>query len=492
MLGGLQRTARSLPLRGLSEDALGELVALHAGTAKPELVRTVHDVSAGNPFFADELLRLILADGDPVASGGTLPLPEGVAETIRRRIAPLRPETTRILTVGAVIGGEFRLGTLAAAANVELGAALAAVDEATRAGLIAGEPGSRRSHFAHALVRETLLAALAPGERSALHADVARALRERYGESAEEHLPELAFHVLEAVPHVPAQEALRYALDAGHHAVARFDHAEGARLFDRAADLRDVLGPDDARDADVFQALGEARMRAGDIPSGREALARAAAAARRLGDPMRVAQAALAYAPWGLSPGVVEDDVAALLSEAVDVLDEAGRQRPRRRAARAAARPPGQRPVLVAARRAGARRSRRRRPRSSAACARGCARRTSAPRTRRSAFVLGQRFLAAWGPDTAESGVELAEELLEICARTGDQERELNTRSWLVSLLCELDDLPGARSQADILRRAGRAPAPAAHPDVRAAARGHDGDPRGALGGRGALRDPCR
>ena len=325
VLGGLQRTARSMPLRGLSEAAVGELVAHHAGVdAKPDLVRTVHDVSAGNPFFADELLRLILADGEPVAAGGTLPLPEGVAETIRRRIAPLRPETTRILTVGAVIGGEFRLGTLAAAADVELGAALAAVDEATRAGLVTGEPGSRRFHFAHALVRETLLAALTPGERSALHADVARALRDRYGESADEHLPELAFHVLEAVPHVPAQEALRYALDAGHHAVSRFDHAEGARLFDRAADLRDVLGPDDARDADVFQALGEARMRAGDIPRGREALARAAAAARRLGDPMRVAQAALAYAPWGLSPGVVEDDVVALLGEAVDVLDESG------------------------------------------------------------------------------------------------------------------------------------------------------------------------
>ncbi len=449
VLGGLQRTARSLPLRGLSEAAVGELVAQHAGVAaKPELVRTVHDVSAGNPYFADELLRLILADGEPVASGGALPLPEGVAETIRRRIAPLRPETTRILTVGAVIGGEFRLGTLAASANVELGTALAAVDEATRAGLIAGEPGSRRSHFAHALVRETLLASLAPGERSALHADVARALRERYGESADEHLPELAFHVLEAVPHVPAQEALRYALDAGHHAVARFDHAEGARLFDRAADLRDVLGPDDARDADVFQALGEARMRAGDIPGGREALARAAAAARRFGDPMRVAQAALAYAPWGLSPGVVEDDVVALLGEAVDVLDDAGgnvrvdalRARLRARLASALYWSPetDRRTRLVEEATVIVRELRARV---------GPADERAADETL--AFVLGQSFLATWGPDTAESGIELAEELLEICARTGDQERELNTRSWLVSLLCELDDLPGARRHSD-------------------------------------------
>ena len=254
--------------------------------------------------------------------------------------------------------------------------------------------------------------------------------------------------MLEAVPHVPAQEALRYALDAGHHAVSRFDHAEGARLFDRAADLRDVLGPDDARDADVFQALGEARMRAGDIPRGREALARAAAAARRLGDPMRVAQAALAYAPWGLSPGVVEDDVVALLGEAVDVLDESGgnvrvdalRARLRARLASALYWSPetDRRNRLVA---------------DATEIVRDLRARVG-PEDERAAdetlaFVLGQTFLATWGPDTTESGVALAEELLEICARTGDQERELNTRSWLVSLLCELDDLPGARRHSD-------------------------------------------
>jgi len=449
VLGGLQRTARSLPLRGLSEAAVGELVAHHAGgTPQPDLARTVHDVSAGNPFFADELLRLLLVEGQRVPAGGAMPLPEGVAETIRRRLAPLGAETTRILTVAAVIGGEFRLGTLAAAANVELGPALAAIDDASRAGLVTGEPGARRSRFAHALVRETLLAALAPGERSALHADVARALRDRYGESADDHLPEIAFHVLEAVPPLPAQEALRYALAAGHHAVARFDHAQGARLFERAADLRDVLGPDDARDADVFQALGEARMRSGDVPGGREALARAASAARRLGDPMRVAQAALAYAPWGFSPGVVEDDVIALLAEAVEVLDDAGgnvrvdalRARLRARLASALYWSPeaDRRDRLV---------------REATELARGLRARVRDADVREAdetlAFVLGQGFVASWGPDTTERGVALAEELLDICRRTGDQERELNTRSWLVSLLCELDDLPAARRHAD-------------------------------------------
>ena len=385
-----------MPLRGLSEAAVGELVAHHAGVdAKPDLVRTVHDVSAGNPFFADELLRLILADGEPIAAGGTLPLPEGVAETIRRRIAPLRPETTRILTVGAVIGGEFRLGTLAAAADVELGAALAAVDEATRAGLVTGEPGSRRFHFAHALVRETLLAALTPGERSALHADVARALRERYGESADEHLPELAFHVLEAVPHVPAQEALRYALDAGHHAVARFDHAEGARLFDRAADLRDVLGPDDARDADVFQALGEARMRAGDIPR----RPRGPRARRRGRPPARRSDARGAGGARLRPLGPVAGRGRGRRRRAPG----RGRRRARRRPAATSASTRCARgcgrgwpaPCTGRPRAGGATGSSPTRRRSSAVCARGWGPRTSARPTRRSRSCSGRR---SWRP----------------------------------------------------------------------------------------------
>src|SRR6185295_10480105 len=149
-----------------------------------------------------------------------------------------------------------------------------------------------------------------------------------------------------------------------------------------------------------------------------------AAAARRLGDPMRVAQAALAYAPWGLSPGVVEDDVAALLSEAVDVLDEAGGNvqvdalRARLRARLGSAlywSPERERREALVQEATDIVRDLRARVRP--------ADERAADETL--AFVLGQRFLASWGPDTAGSGVELAEELLEICARTGDQEREL-------------------------------------------------------------------
>jgi tetratricopeptide (TPR) repeat protein len=445
VLEGLLRSARPLPLRPLGEAALAELVASHAGgAAPPELVRAVHDASGGNPFYADELLRLLRAEGSLTDSPGKLPLPDGVAETIRRRIAPLGPEPMRILTVAAVIGTEFRLGTLAAAAGVELTDALTAVDAATRAGLLIGSP--RQSRFAHALVRDTLLQALTPGERSALHADVARALQERYGDT-DEHLPEIAYHVLEAVPLVSPEEALRHALAAGHHAVARYDHAEGARLFDRAADLHDVLGPDDERDAEVFQALGEARVRAGDVGGGRAALTRAAAAARRLGDPMRLARAALASAPWGVSAGVVEEEIVALLAEAVDVLDEAGGNvrvdalRARLRARLAIAlywSPEADRRRRLVAEATELARSLRARV--------GPADIGLADATL--AFVLGLGFVATWAPDTTEQGLETSEELLEICARIGDLERELNTRSWRISLLCELDDLPAARREA--------------------------------------------
>jgi hypothetical protein len=66
------------------------------------------------------------------------------------------------------------------------------------------------------------------------------------------------------------------------------------------------------------------------------------------------------------------------------------------------------------------------------------------------AFVLGMGFVATWAPDTSEQGLQTSEELLEICARIGDLEREVQTRSWRVSILCELDDLPAAGREAKV------------------------------------------
>ena len=258
VLGGLQRTARSISLRGLSEAAVGELVAHHAGAdAQPDLARTVHDVSAGNPFFADELARLLLAEGahdtraaaaaprrrrrdDPpphrAAAAGDRADPDR-RRRHRRRVPPRDARGAAGVELAARARGRRRGHPRGARSPASPGRAALPLRACARARDAPRRPPARRAQRAARRRRPR----------------AARALRRRAPTSTS---PSSRSTCWRRCRTSRREEALRYALDAGRHAVARFDHAEGARLFDRAADLRDVLGPDDARDADVFQALG--------------------------------------------------------------------------------------------------------------------------------------------------------------------------------------------------------------------------------------------
>ena len=67
---------------------------------------------------------------------GRLPLPEGVRETIRRRLDPLEPAVAEALAAAAVIGPEFRLETLERVLARDRAALIEQLDEAAEAGLV--------------------------------------------------------------------------------------------------------------------------------------------------------------------------------------------------------------------------------------------------------------------------------------------------------------------------------------------------------------------
>ena len=71
---------------------------------------SLHTLTEGNPFYSDEVVRLLVAQGridQPL--GERLPLPDGVRDAIRRRLLPLRPEVLEALQVAAVEGRDFEL-----------------------------------------------------------------------------------------------------------------------------------------------------------------------------------------------------------------------------------------------------------------------------------------------------------------------------------------------------------------------------------------------
>ena len=120
-------------------------------------MQSLRTLTDGNPFYSDEVVRLLVAQGridQPL--GERLPLPDGVRDAIRRRLLPLRPEVLEALQVAAVEGRDFELATLERVAGIGRADLLERLDEALAVQLLEEAPGPAGSfRFAHGLIRET-------------------------------------------------------------------------------------------------------------------------------------------------------------------------------------------------------------------------------------------------------------------------------------------------------------------------------------------------
>jgi hypothetical protein len=471
-LGGLARAAKRLPLEGLERDDVARLasaVASGLGSADetpdpaaipPRLVTAVHAASAGNPFFVDELVQLLASQGrlhDARSAGEPLPLPSGVRDTIRRRLAPLDEPSMRMLRAAAVIGAEFPLAMLARIVDRSPAEILERLDAPLRAGLVTTAGDSGRYAFVHALVRDTLVGAIAVDERARLHLATAEALEQRYGDDVEPHLAEIAHHFLLGATAGGGVRAVQFAARAAERAVGQFAYHEAAELYRRAIAVAAGLPADDRRAWELHHGLGEALMRAGDAQDARVALGVAFEHARRLDDPMHLAQTALSATLPGYSRGLVDEVLRAGLEEALERLDgvearDAGHRfavdalRARVRVQLAAALfwapDPERRERLVDESFTLAREIF-----SSEIAHSSSAQRMVADRTL--AFVLAQGFPAVWGPDSAERGLPISVEALELCERTRDAELAMQVRLWRTYLLLELDDPHHAEAEIE-------------------------------------------
>ena len=145
------------------------------------LVTRIHDATDGNPFFVDEILRMLADDGQLCPDGdasSALGIPGGVREAVRLRLDSTSPESVAVLEVAAVIGREFDASVVRMAGDEpDLLRVLEALESPVRHGLVIEVPGAvGRFQFRHALIREVLYESLAPARRLRLHRRVGEAL----------------------------------------------------------------------------------------------------------------------------------------------------------------------------------------------------------------------------------------------------------------------------------------------------------------------------
>ncbi len=448
MLGELVGSARGISLRGLAEKDVAELVEAAIGRAPdPRTVGALLRTTGGNPFFLDELLQVLAAEGSldrpEILESSGLSVPDRVRETIRRRIEPLAGDSSAAVTAASVLGDELELGLLGRITGLGAEVLLAAMGEAEAAGVVvraAGRPG--RYRFAHSLVRETIYGDLSPGHAVRLHRKAAEALEESGPEASGAHLSELAHHHFEAgLATGDVERAVHWCTRAGEHARAQLAFEEAARQLGRALQALELCGQADGQQAcELMLALGEAQGCAGEREAASGTLRHAAAMARRLGDARAFARAALGVErQWFFAAvvGEVDAELVELLEEALDLLDD------RESELRA----------LVAARLAielyfSPQRARCDELSREAA---EIARRLGDPRTL--ATVLLARHAAIWSPDRTQEQLALADEALPLAQASGERDLVLAARWFRYLAWLDLGEIAAADAEFAALGR---------------------------------------
>ena len=467
-LSELGRDSKVLPLKGLGQPHVAELIAHMRSRPQapaehvPEaFVTAIHQVTEGNPFFVDSIVRLLASQGeinvpaDPTHRG--FQIPEQVRETVRRRLAPLSAAARRLLMIAAVMGREFDTSVLqhVGSGDYDVKQLATGVDEAITAGVIVRVPNTvGRYTFAHALIRETLYDDLASLQQAELHHQIAKALVTASGIDEDLSVAQVAHHCYRAIPAGYLAEAVEALRRAARRATAAFAFGDAVQHWERAREALDLL-PADSEGAhaqrlqrcELLLGLGSALNGCANRERAREVFAQAAASARAIGAAEHFARAALGYggdwlgyvevADFSTAGGVFDDLLTRLLTEALQMLGAGPSALHARLLSRLAVEryftAPGDERVSLSE--------------DAAQHAR------AAGDTSTLAHVLSETHVALWGPDNTRERLHQAREVVVLGQASLQPSVEAAGRSYCVHNLLELGEMEALAVEADTWKR---------------------------------------
>jgi tetratricopeptide (TPR) repeat protein len=245
-----EHTPTRIALHRLSDDDVRHMIEQWTGRGSPlSLTRLVARHTEGNPLFVIEMLKHLDETGaltlrpewhGPITLAD-VGLPEGIRQLIGRRLERLGLTTRRLLTIGAVMGREFRLSDIEALVDVGEDAVLDAMDEALTASIVTEEAGAPGNFsFTHTLIREALYTSITAARRVRLHHRIASALEQQLL-PVESRLAELAYHFGQAAVYKSADKAVEYAARAGDHAAMALGFEHAAQWYEVALRAMDFV-----------------------------------------------------------------------------------------------------------------------------------------------------------------------------------------------------------------------------------------------------------
>lgn len=310
-----------IELTGLNPPEISALIALHTAWPHPdhELVQSLSQRTAGNPFFIVETCRLAKERLDPQDfEAGIAPT---IRTLIRTRLTVISRSCRKFLDVAAVIGTEFDLLTVATILN---DCRQTDLDDMVAEGLRHGFVRRTRRNvnhyaFSHSLVREVVYADLPSTVLRQLHMEAAKVL----GNSHEVHLAldVIAHHMYLAGNQFDLNETRGVLVRAGRRCLETLAYDKALRHLQRAAEIEQPL--DALEEHCSLQLLiGEAQMKAGLWTEARLTFESTLATARHIGSATMLAAAAIGLK--GMTRGTLPPDIDAVraLREALAVVPE--------------------------------------------------------------------------------------------------------------------------------------------------------------------------
>ncbi len=438
LLGDIIREANCFPLRGLDNKEVAELVRGGLGFSPDrQLLESLTTTTEGNPFFLDEIVRLMKAEGrlpSPNAPRSQFNIPDGIRAAVRRRLAPLSEHAHAALSVAAVIGHEFEFSVLLHVSDLDEERLGEVLEQAIALGLVVEAGGSVHHRFTHAIIPEVLRTDLSRKRLLELHQQIAGAIERLHRAELDTHAAAIALHYEQVLAanerggggNLLSRSRLKianYARRGADRSMKQIAYSEAARLYQMALQAIGTSRTNHRARAELLFCLGEALRKQGSWSEAKQAFAQALTLARKLGDAGLLARAALASCGWSatLFGAKVDPEVVALLEEALSAIGESDSAAHANLMARLAQ-------ELAA----------EHRERSLELCedALRIARRIDDPGATLSA--LWTRYQLYWGPHDVEKRLDTAAEIIRLAEKADALEWALSAHEFRLSALIEL------------------------------------------------------
>jgi DNA-binding CsgD family transcriptional regulator len=236
-----ERLAIEIHLSPLPRQHIAEMIRAIFEIERPiklDFLDLIVQLTGGNPFFVEEVLKSLVETGGIYLSNGNwerrpvveLQIPTSTRDAVQSRLETLSEESRQLVTLMSVAGRQSSFELLQALTKMEEWELIQRLKELIEAQLVV-ETAPDQFAFRHELTREAVYSGLMQRERRAQHRMIAETVEEVFAGSLELYQANLALHYQKSGQW---EKALQHARNAGERALALYAPREALEHYSQA------------------------------------------------------------------------------------------------------------------------------------------------------------------------------------------------------------------------------------------------------------------